>query len=80
MPIIQSNPLLQIAGRGSLKTPVSIFNKKDLTGRNHAAFPFLSQSTGNFYVIGGDEWFPFGDSDSDAPNPRGGFHFIDMQG
>ena len=79
MPIIQSNPLLQIAGRGSLKTPVSIFNKKDLTGRNHAAFPFLSQSTGNFYVIGGDEWFPFGDSDSDAPNPRGGFHFIDMQ-
>ena len=82
LPMIQSNPLLQVAGKGDLRNPVSITYKEDQTGRNHAAFPFLSQSTGKFFVIGGDEWFPFRDSNAESmgrvSNPRGGFHFIDM--
>lgn len=82
LPMIQSNPLLQVAGKGNFRNPVSITYKEDETGRNHAAFPFLSQSTGKFFVIGGDEWFPFSDSNAESmgrvSNPRGGFHFIDM--
>ena len=82
LPMIQSNPLLQVAGKGDLRNPVSISYKEDQTGRNHAAFPFLSQSTGKFFVIGGDEWFPIRDSNAESmgrvSNPRGGFHFIDM--
>ncbi len=82
LPMIQSNPLLQIAGKGNFKNPVSISYKEDQTGRNHAAFPFLSESTGKFFVIMGDEWFPFRDSNAESmgrvSNPRGGFHFIDM--
>ena len=82
LPMIQSNPLLQVAGKGDLRNPVSISYKEDQTGRNHAAFPFLSQSTGKFFVIGGDEWFPFRDSNAESmgrvSNPRGGYHFIDM--
>jgi len=83
LPMIQANPLLQVAGKGDFRNPVAIAHKKDDTGRNHAAFPFLSQSTGKFYVIGGDEWFPFSDNDAESmgrlSNPRGGFHFIDME-
>ena len=82
LPMIQSNPLLQVAGKGNFRNPISITYKEDQTGRNHAAFPFLSQSTGKFHVITGDEWFPFRDSNAESmgrvSNPRGGFHFIDM--
>ena len=78
-PLIESNPILKKAGKGSLINPLSIFNIKDETGRNHASFPFLSQSTGKFYIISGDEWFPFKDSDSQTANPRGGFHFINIE-
>ncbi|GIS57453.1 MAG: hypothetical protein CM1200mP1_13910 [Candidatus Neomarinimicrobiota bacterium] len=52
----------------------------DPTGRNHAAFPFLSQSTGQFYVVGGDEIFPWGvmATQGKPSNPRGGFHFLNF--
>ncbi len=82
LPMIQANPLLEAAGKGDFSNPVAITHKDDQTGRNHAAFPFLSESTGKFYVIGGDEWFPFRDSNAEAmgrlSNPRGGYHFLDM--
>jgi len=79
-PIIQANPLLSRSGKGSPSNPIPLAMKKDPTGRNHAAFPFISQSTGDFYIIAGDEEFPFGLSalKYEPSNPRGGFHFINF--
>ncbi len=80
MPIIQSNPLLSRAGKGSTSNPTPISFKTDPTGRNHAAFPFLSESTGDFFIIAGDEDFPngVGATNNEPSNPRGGFHFINF--
>jgi hypothetical protein len=81
MPMIQANPLLARAGKGSPSNPTPISYKKDPTGRNHSAFPFLSRSTGDFFIIAGDEWFPFGLnnlSEGEPSHPRGGFHFINF--
>ena len=80
MPMIRANPLLSRAGKGSPSNPVPISYKKDPTGRNHAVFPFLSESTGDFYIIGGDEDFPFGlnPNKKKPSNPRGGFHFVNF--
>ncbi len=78
---IQYNPLLMKAGQGSPSNPVKLAEMKDSKGRNHSAFPFLSQSTGNFYIISGDEWFPFGMNNlyqSKPSSPRGGFHFMNF--
>ena len=79
--IIMDNPVLQAAGKGSHKNPILMSSKTDTTGRNHAAFPFLSKSTGDFYVIAGDEHFPFGlgeNENMEPANPRGGYHFLNM--
>ena len=78
---IMNNPILQSAGKGSTRNPILMTSKSDTTGRNHAAFPFLSQSTGSFYVIAGDEHFPFGLGEiqnKEPANPRGGYHFLNM--
>ena len=77
---LQYNPLLVKAGQGSPSNPVKLAELEDPTGRNHAAFPFLSKSTGKFYVIGGDEIFPWGiGALKDEPsNPRGGYHFLNF--
>ena len=78
---IMNNPILQSAGKGSTRNPLLMTSKKDTTGRNHAAFPFLSESTSTFYVIAGDEHFPFGLGEienKEPANPRGGYHFINM--
>jgi len=78
---VQFNPLLMKAGQGSPSDPVKLAEMKDSKGRNHSAFPFLSQSTGNFYIISGDEWFPFGMNNlyqSKPSSPRGGFHFMNF--
>ncbi|HIN26513.1 MAG TPA: hypothetical protein EYM74_04290 [Candidatus Marinimicrobia bacterium] len=78
---IMKNPVLQAAGKGSPRKPTLMSSKTDTTGRNHAAFPFLSKSTGNFYVIAGDEHFPFGLGEienMEPANPRGGYHFLNM--
>ena len=77
---LQYNPLLAKAGQGSPSNPVKLAELEDPTGRNHAAFPFLSKSTGKFYVIGGDEIFPWGiGALKDEPsNPRGGYHFLNF--
>ena len=76
----QFNPLLVKAGKGSPSNPLKLAEMGDPTGRNHAAFPFLSQSTGQFYVVGGDENFPWGvmATQGKPSNPRGGFHFLNF--
>jgi len=76
----QFNPLLARAGDGSPANPVKLAEMGDPTGRNHAAFPFLSESTGNFYIIAGDENFPWGvmATQGKPSNPRGGYHFLNF--
>ena len=76
----QFNPLLAKAGQGSPSNPIKLAEMSDPTGRNHAAFPFLSKSTGNFYIISGDENFPWGvmATQGKPSNPRGGFHFLNF--
>ena len=66
-----------IAG-GSPEKPVQFASYAYPSGANHAAFPFRNGSTGKFYVIGGDEIFPYG-LNRKGPNMAGGFlHFIDF--
>lgn len=66
-----------IAG-GSPENPKQFASYAYPSGANHAAFPFRNGSTGKFYVIGGDEIFPYG-LDMKGPNMAGGFlHFIDF--
>lgn len=74
------NPLLMKAGQGSPSNPVKLAEMGDPTGRNHAAFPFVSQSTGDFYLVSGDESFPWGvlATKGQPSNPRGGFHFLNF--
>ena len=75
----QFNPLLAKAGKGSPSNPIHIADLKDPNGHNHAAFPFKSQSTDKFYIVGGDEWFPWRYPGKPRPyQPRGGFHFLDF--
>ena len=78
---INNHPLLSLSGKGSPSNPIPIASLSDPSKRNHAAFPFLSKSTGKFFIIGGDEKFPAGNIG--APNiepshPSGGFHFINF--
>ena len=74
------NPLLAKAGQGSPSNPQPLAEMKDPTGRNHAAFPYLSESTGKFYIVGGDENFPWGvmATKNKPSNPRGAYHFLDF--
>jgi len=67
----QYNPFLAKTGQGGPGNPVKLGSMSDRNGHNHAAFPFISQSTDNFYIITGDEW--------GGPNGmQGGFHFLDF--
>ena len=76
----QFNPLLAKAGQGSPSNPVKLAEMGDPTGRNHAAFPYVSESTGQFYIVGGDEIFPWGvrATRGEPSNPRGGYHFLNF--
>ncbi|MBT4735589.1 MAG: hypothetical protein HOO16_00155, partial [Candidatus Marinimicrobia bacterium] len=53
---MQFNPFLAKAGQGSPGNPVKLGGLSDPNGHNHAAFPFISQSTDKFYIVAGDEW------------------------
>ena len=70
-----------VAG-GSPSKPVEIARARVEGDGNHAAFPYKSEDTGKFYVIAGDEIFPF--SAMEAENleeifaPTGYLHFMDM--
>lgn len=67
-----------VAG-GTPAKPVKVGSYAYPSGWNHAAFPFRSRSTGKFYVIAGDETFPYGLNIRNKPTyPRGWFHFIDF--
>lgn len=64
---------------GSPSNPVKIGNYAYPSGWNHAAFPWRSKDTNKFYVIAGDEAFPYGLSVKDNPTyPRGWIHFVDF--
>tara|TARA_R110002126_G_scaffold45617_4_gene129064 strand:+ start:7260 stop:9272 length:2013 start_codon:yes stop_codon:yes gene_type:complete len=54
---------------GSPENPKQLASHNFENGWNHAAFPFKSKSTGDFYVVAGDEAFPGGE-------PAGWFHFV----
>ncbi len=78
---VRFNPLLMKAGKGKPSNPVKLASFPDRKGRNHSAFPFLSKSTGDFFIIAGDEIFPNGLENliNNRPSsPRGGFHFINF--
>ncbi|MDD9887040.1 MAG: hypothetical protein OXU46_00265, partial [Candidatus Marinimicrobia bacterium] len=68
------------AGDGSPANPVKLAEMGDPTGRNHAAFPYVSESTGQFYIVSGDEIFPWGvrATRGEPSNPRGGYHFLNF--
>ena len=68
-------------GVGSFSNPVKLGSYTYPNGWNHAAFPFKSQSTGDFYVIAGDEAFPNGLYVQDKPTiPAGWIHFVKFEG
>lgn len=68
-------------GVGSPQNPVKLGSYAYPSGWNHAAFPFKSQSTGDFYVVAGDEAFPNGlPSRSNPVNPEGWIHFVKFEG
>jgi len=67
-------------GVGSLKNPVKLGSYAYPSGWNHAAFPFKSKSTDDFYVIAGDEAFPNGLYVQDRPTIAAGWmHFIKFE-
>jgi len=68
-------------GVGSASNPVQLGQYTYPSGWNHAAFPFKSESTGDFYVIAGDEAFPNGLSIENQPTePAGWIHFVKFDG
>lgn len=67
-------------GAGSFENPVKLGSYSYPSGWNHAAFPFKSQSTGDFYIIAGDEAFPSGINIEDEPTtPAGWIHFVKFE-
>jgi len=68
-----------IAG-GTPSNPVQFASYAYPSGSNHAAFPYKDEKTGKFYVILGDEEFPYGlDPDGRKPGRAAGFlHVIDF--
>ncbi len=73
----QYNPFLAKAGQGGPGNPVKLGSMADRNGHNHAAFPFISQSTDNFYIITGDEWAKSIPGEEGSVY-QGGFHFVDF--
>ncbi|MFN1835480.1 LVIVD repeat-containing protein [Balneola sp. MJW-20] len=69
-----------VAG-GSPENPVMLGSYSYPSGWNHAAFPFKSESTGDFYVIAGDEAFPNGLPSRENPvGAAGWIHFVKFDG
>lgn len=67
-----------IAG-GSVENPIHVGDYAYPSGWNHAAFPYHDAETDTFYVVAGDEAFPYGLNVEDKPTyPRGWLHFIDF--
>ena len=66
------------AGGGSPANPIRFAGYEYPSGWNHAAFPYFSESTHKFYVLAGDEAFPYGLNIGKPANPRGWIHFVDF--
>jgi len=68
-----------IAG-GSVKNPKQFASYAYPNNANHASFPYRSKSTGKFYVIGGDEIFPYGlNTQPGGVNRAAGYlHIVDF--
>ena len=73
---------------GSPNTPVEMGRFPQITGWNHAVWPFRSPSTGKLYVIGGDEAFYLSPRQPDGggilweegipSRAKGWLHFVDF--
>ena len=73
---------------GSPNTPVEMGRFSQITGWNHAVWPFRSPSTGKLYVIGGDEAFYLNPRRPEAggilweeeipSRAKGWLHFVDF--
>lgn len=75
-----NTPENHAVGAGSPENPVKLGSYTYPSGWNHAAFPFKSQSTVDFYVIAGDEAFPNGLYIQNKPTiPAGWIHFIKFE-
>ncbi len=68
-----------IAG-GSVEKPTQFASYAYPNNANHASFPYRSKSTGKFYVIGGDEIFPYGlNTQPGGVNRAAGYlHIVDF--
>ncbi len=74
---IGSNESADLPGSGgSPENPVKLGSYTYPSGWNHAAFPFKSESTGDFYVVAGDEAFPYGLNVNGANRAAGWIHFV----
>ncbi len=78
---IGSNSSADMPGAGgSPENPTYLGSYSYPSGWNHAAFPFKSKSTGDFYIAAGDEAFPYG-LNFDGPNRAAGWvHFVKFDG
>jgi hypothetical protein len=64
---------------GSPTDPQFVTSYAYPSGWNHAAFPYRPKDSGLFYVVAGDEAFPYGLNLTGKPTyPRGWLHFIDF--
>lgn len=64
---------------GSPENPVPVTDYAYPSGWNHATFPYKDPLTGKFYVVAGDEAFPYGLNIEGSPTyARGWLHFIDF--
>lgn len=78
---IGSNESADMPGSGgSPENPKFLGSYTYPSGWNHAAFPFKSKSTGDFYIAAGDEAFPYG-LNFEGPNRAAGWvHFVKFDG
>jgi len=62
---------------GAPNNPVELGRTRYPSGWNHAAYPYRSQSTGKFLMIGGDEAFPYQTiGEPDTPDRAAGWIHI----
>jgi hypothetical protein len=63
---------------GTPERPVKLGSYAYPSGWNHAAYPYVSKSTGKRYIFAGDESFPEGTPTNRAGRAAGWIHVIDM--
>lgn len=71
------HPIDNLPG-GTPENPIKVASYTYPSGWNHAAFPFKSQSTGKFFVVAGDEAFPYPTKPGAPEIAAGWLHFVDF--